>query len=469
MLIEFTHLYIYSFGLLVIVKHRYTLITIAFILVSLLIALTWVDYYRLIDIYDKDDFKNFIIAFSIGLASPGFVFLIQPILIQPYFSLNNEWLNDLLYCIFAIGLVEEIAKLLPFLVFVYFFRKHITEPIDLIAYFCTAALGFAALENVLYFSNHGGTIIFGRAVLSTLIHMICSSMVAYGMVLYYYKYKKNGVLLFVGGLLAASLAHGLYDFGLIFSGLRLGGPLLSTFFFLLLISVFSTILNNSLNNSSFFNYRVIVHSDHVQSHLLMYYFGIGLIQFAMLFYYESFQIALMQSVKDIFSFGLIVALASTRLSRFTLIKGKWFPIKLELPFGNINRDPTNKSSRKSFTIRGDSYNEIHINEFYQQFFFIQPMNTRRSYLGSKRTAFIEDKLFSDTNSSAYTLKVFQATSMNDFSWYILIPKRTGVSFTKSKKPIAGLFAVKDIENPLANIVFKEWVILHPLLKEETPT
>ena len=55
--------------------------------------------------------------------------------------------------------------------------------------------------------------------------------------------------------------------------------------------------------------------------------------------------------------------------------------------------------------------------------------------------------------------------MNAFRWYVLIPKRAGTSHTKSNKPIAGLFATKDIHNPLAQMVFKEWVILHPLVKE----
>jgi len=441
------------------------LITLAFILVSLIIALSWVDYYRLIDIYDRDDFKNFAIAFSMGLSSPLVVLLIQPILIEPYFSLKNEWLNDLLYCVFAIGMLEEIAKLLPFLVFVYFFRKHITEPIDLVAYFCTAALGFAALENVLYFSNHGGSIIFGRAVLSTLTHMICSSMVAYGLVLYYYRYKKNRVLLFTGGLLAASLAHGLYDYGLIFSGLRFGGSILSLFFFLLLISLFSTILNNAVNNSSFFNYKIIIHSADVQGHILGYYLFVGLIQFSLLFYYESFTIAFYQSIRDVFSFGFVIFVAGTRLSRFTLIKGKWFPLRLELPFGYVNPDPLNKSSRKSFSIRGDSYNERQINEFYQEYLYLHPMNSKRSHLGSKRIAFMEDKMYTENNTSLYTVKVFESDSMNAFRWYVLIPKRAGTSHTKSNKPIAGLFATKDIHNPLAQMVFKEWVILHPLVKE----
>ena len=441
------------------------MITLAFILISLLIALTWVDYYRLIDIYDKDDFKNFVIAFCIGLSSPLFVFLFQPILIEPYFSLNNQWLNDLLYCVFAIGMLEEIAKLLPFLAFAYFFRKHITEPIDLIAYFCTSALGFAALENVLYFHSHGGSIIFGRAVLSTLIHMICSSMIAYAMVLYFYRYKKNGVLLLLAGLFAASLAHGIYDYGLMFRGLKVGGILLSVFFFLLLISLFSTILNNALNNSSFFNYKIIIHSSDVQNRLFGYYFFVGLIQFATLLYYQSFRVAFSQAIQDLFAFGFIIFIASTRLSRFTLIKGRWFPLKLEFPVGYVNPDPLNKSSRKTLSIRGDSYNEIHINQYYQQFMYLHPMNPKRSYLISKRIAFMEDKMYTNQDTSYYTVKVFNTDTMNEFRWFVLIPKRAGTSHTKSNKPIAALFSIANIQNPLLGMDFKEWVILHPLVKE----
>ena len=55
-----------------------------------------------------------------------------------------------LYAFLAIGLLEELAKLLPFLVVILRF-KDFDEPVDGIVYASFLGLGFAAAENLYYF------------------------------------------------------------------------------------------------------------------------------------------------------------------------------------------------------------------------------------------------------------------------------------------------------------------------------
>src|ERR1035438_5317590 len=87
------------------------------------------------------------------------------------YELKGKFFHDLFYCIFGIGLVEEFSKSIPFILIFLFNRKQFKEPLDYLTFFALSGLGFAALENVLYFRNIGPTAIVTRAILSTTTHM----------------------------------------------------------------------------------------------------------------------------------------------------------------------------------------------------------------------------------------------------------------------------------------------------------
>lgn len=151
-----------------------------YILIAVFIAWIWVDYYRLIDVYEKDSLKYFLITFCLGCASVFIVFgLDRFVLDHSGFDLNGHFVNDFLYSVFRIGAVEEFAKLVPFLIMYSLFKKRFNEPIDYLAFICTSALGFSAVENVLYFNNYGPYIINSRAILSTVGHMFDTALIAY--------------------------------------------------------------------------------------------------------------------------------------------------------------------------------------------------------------------------------------------------------------------------------------------------
>lgn len=78
----------------------------------------------------------------------------------------------------AVGVVEELAKILPVLLFACRHRAF-NEPMDGILYAVAAALGFATVENGLYAVYLGPLIIVPRSLTATLMHVGMSGLVGY--------------------------------------------------------------------------------------------------------------------------------------------------------------------------------------------------------------------------------------------------------------------------------------------------
>ena len=100
-----------------------------------------------------------------------------------------------------VSLVEEVAKLLPFLFFAYRHREF-AGPMDGIVYAVAVALGFATVENVLYANAFGDDVIVYRAFTSTLAHVAFSGLWGYAFGL-----GRRGARAF----LASVALHGAYD------------------------------------------------------------------------------------------------------------------------------------------------------------------------------------------------------------------------------------------------------------------
>ena len=108
-----------------------------------------------------------------------------------------------------VGLVEELGKFLPFWLFAYRHREF-DEPMDGIVYAVAAALGFAAVENALYASFAGGTVLVYRTFTSTLAHVGFSGLVGYACGRAKFM-PRGGFLLGARALLAAVALHGAYN------------------------------------------------------------------------------------------------------------------------------------------------------------------------------------------------------------------------------------------------------------------
>ena len=140
----------------------------------------------------------------------------------------------LLANILAIAFVEEYAKY-----FAVWVReqaaqqnRHLDEPVDFVIYMAAAALGFAAVENLLFllpsvreqiFSGSDLLTAGGAAVLvwlslfrsltAILLHTLCSGMVGYYMAMAFCRRKRKAGILFQGFVLVSCL-HGLYNFSI---------------------------------------------------------------------------------------------------------------------------------------------------------------------------------------------------------------------------------------------------------------
>jgi len=108
------------------------------------------------------------------------------------------------------GIVEESAKLVMVLLLM-FRQKEFDEPIDGIIYAGAVALGFASAENVIYINSLGASVILVRGPISTLGHMLFSSI--WGYALGKAKFDpKNRMTLLLKGFALSAFFHGLFNF-----------------------------------------------------------------------------------------------------------------------------------------------------------------------------------------------------------------------------------------------------------------
>lgn len=116
----------------------------------------------------------------------------------------------LAYSVFVIGPVEELAKLLPFLVVVLRFRAF-DEPLDGIIYASFIGLGFGAVENFYLLRYLDGLEAWGRAFAGPVLHIVFASIWGY-YIGKTFLCGKPVLSVIVGAFLFSALVHGLYDF-----------------------------------------------------------------------------------------------------------------------------------------------------------------------------------------------------------------------------------------------------------------
>jgi RsiW-degrading membrane proteinase PrsW (M82 family) len=140
----------------------------------------------------------------------GAFFVLPAILLESLYSRYFASLPGLLAFyilnVLGIGLVEESAKLGA--VWVAAWRKReFDEPMDGIIYAITAALGFAALENLLYALRFGVGVVPARALITLLAHACFSGIAGEAL-----GRMRFGKATFLSGLAIASVLHGSYNF-----------------------------------------------------------------------------------------------------------------------------------------------------------------------------------------------------------------------------------------------------------------
>lgn len=116
----------------------------------------------------------------------------------------------LIYSILVIGLIEELAKFIPFVLVALRF-KAFDEPVDGIIYASFIALGFATLENIQYLHFLDGFESIARGFAGPLVHIMFVSIWAFYTGVAHLE-KANVLTVGTTYLALAALLHGIYDF-----------------------------------------------------------------------------------------------------------------------------------------------------------------------------------------------------------------------------------------------------------------
>ncbi|MGE0079455.1 MAG: PrsW family glutamic-type intramembrane protease [Bacteroidales bacterium] len=294
---------------------------------ALLVALIWLFYLRFIDVFEREKWYDIAIVFTASAAFTYFSFPLYDMFnLSLGFDLNGNWLNDLFYCIFGIGLIEEIVKFIPFAIFLVF-SKAVNEPIDYVIYACVAAIGFSFTENIIYFQEDSYHIMHGRALASVVGHMCDCSIVAYGFILCKYRSKSPMFVYVLVGLLLASIVHGLYDFWLINDTVK-DFNILAMVVLVSSVIIWNSIKNNALNNSPFFDQSKKFESARISQFLFVALSVVFIFEYIIISLNYGPSVGNRLLLKSILSGTFLMIFMVGRLAQFKLRFGVWNRVKI---------------------------------------------------------------------------------------------------------------------------------------------
>jgi len=203
----------------------YTITTyIIYVIFGLLPSLAWLFYYLRKDLHPEP--KRMIVKiFLWGAVVTLPVFFIQ-IGLNKLLELANFGLlaKNIIYWFLIIALSEEFFKYL-IIKFKVLNSPDLDEPLDIMLYMVVAALGFAAVENILYLLAPVGQmalnqiidrtliIVFIRFIGATFLHTLCSATIGYAVAISFYD-QKDRFWEASSGVVVAVLLHGLYNFSI---------------------------------------------------------------------------------------------------------------------------------------------------------------------------------------------------------------------------------------------------------------
>jgi len=217
---------------------------ILYVIFGILPSLTWLSYYLRKDVHPESNkmvlkiflwgalvtlptlfvqigFKKILEITSSNFGLPGLDHLLELSLSQLTFL---SFIAVSIYWFFIISFTEEIFKYLVVRTKV-FSSPELDEPLDIMLYMVIAALGFAALENILYLFcptdqmafndvvNRTILVSFVRFIGATFLHTLCSGILGYFIALSICETKKKWRYVAYGILISVGL-HGLYDFSI---------------------------------------------------------------------------------------------------------------------------------------------------------------------------------------------------------------------------------------------------------------
>lgn len=192
---------------------------IILILPIILPMIFWAAYHYHKDRHLPEPLSHLLIAFILGIAAAG---CSQGIYVAlDWFDLRQDagYLADtsslqlFRYALLVIGPVEELSKLLPFVLIIVRFREF-DEILDGIIYASFIALGYAAVENWQYLDYLTPLEAATRGFASPVVHMVFASVWGYRVA----AARCAGRAMLpaaLAGVAIAAILHGLYDFAVL--------------------------------------------------------------------------------------------------------------------------------------------------------------------------------------------------------------------------------------------------------------
>ena len=179
-------------------------------------VLFWAGYHYYKDRHLPEPASHLLLAFILGIGSYYLGMLMYQALglvnlrHDAYVLAETDLPGLFAYAILVIGVIEEFAKMIPFLLIVIHF-KEFNEPIDGIIYGSFIALGFAAVENIQYLQFATGPEAWARGFAAPVIHIVFASIWGYYIGRAYLCRKFLGRTI-VAALAFTAILHGIYDF-----------------------------------------------------------------------------------------------------------------------------------------------------------------------------------------------------------------------------------------------------------------
>lgn len=176
----------------------------------------WAIYHYHKDRHLPEPVGHLALAFGLGIVaagiSQGLYWALEPLGLRfdAGALAESSTAGLLAYALFAIGPIEELAKLLPFVVIVMRFDA-LDEPLDGIIYASFIGLGYAAIENWQYLDFLTPLEAVARGFASPVVHILFASIWGHWITQAYLSDRSIVLAAIIGFTIAAGL-HGVYDF-----------------------------------------------------------------------------------------------------------------------------------------------------------------------------------------------------------------------------------------------------------------
>ncbi len=396
---------------------------------AILILVIWIIYLIWLDIFEKEKIKYIVLALLGGIVFCNLaIFLYDVYHYTLNFNLNGGFINDLVYCIFSIGLVEEFVKIIPLLCIIAF-SKEADEPYDYLLFSGVSALGFAFIENILYFTQEQNFVSFtGRALYASVAHMIMSNIFAYGLARA--KISKNGnfVIPFFKYWLIAAVFHGLYDF-FIFHG----NTILFYLGYLMSILIWMLLINNTLNNSKFFSYNIAVKTERVQFFLAVSLTIVFAFDYVVVSLRRGLEIGNVFLAESLLNYGMLIFFFTSKISTFDLVHRYWRNISIDKHDEDLSR--MNKWNPALLVMRFFYINSVNPQNYVGKKIIIKPISSAYSPLfndskGNLKGEIIDRPILECTSSTGkqyqdprwFLVRLQNALPTQSFEEYYLLVK-----------------------------------------------